>query len=275
MVHSGIFRMKVLNCLINGNHWRYSFQCWLNGLRKSKGASIWKWHGRSASLPLLTPRLASSGTQELTSPRKELKMQFACHIDMLLIWFNLPSSLALVNERKGCWNSSQKNLGSEWFHYLLAVAVLKTFIFFSFFFCNSKNSVTATWTRGCKQSWFQHVLIEHLLCAGSERLTEPGTYGIYMSGETEVREIIMEILTFTQGYICEGAWEVLVPFPFSYLVLKKVEEWDEITRALKITWPNTLSYFFYWLHLNLWVKGWSWYMTAMMIITTVKSFFLS
>lgn len=71
------------------------------------------------------------------------------------------------------------------------------------------------------------MLIEHLLCAGSEILTEPGTYDIYMSGETDVREIIMETLKFTQGYICEGAWEVLVPFPFSYLVLKKVEEQDE------------------------------------------------
>lgn len=36
------------------------------------------------------------------------------------------------------------------------------------------------------------MLLEYLLCAGNERLTEPGTYDIYMSGEIHVREIIME-----------------------------------------------------------------------------------
>jgi len=46
--------------------------------------------------------------------------QLCIHTEVLLVSQNLPSSFALLNKKKGHWTSSQKNLGSDCFHYLLA-----------------------------------------------------------------------------------------------------------------------------------------------------------
>lgn len=186
---------------------------WIERPWKSKSSFIWKWYYRSAILPLFIPRLTSSVTKELTSPAKDLKTQFATNINVLPVWLNLSSSLAPVSKRKGLWNSSQKNLGLNWFHYLLAVVVLR-----NLHFCNSKNVKSATWTKAGSKIKFNTCLLSIYSVTSVKRTNRAlNLWHLHIWWEKKIWQlwITAKWYMYEGAWQRAGAWEVLVSFPFS------------------------------------------------------------